>query len=139
MIEEDPSYTDSCLETSGKMCEFCCMTDVALCSQDPTICAPITDRNLDQLWDAIYILGAIVVGFPLTVFVFRQLMIVRYLAKCYPLTGGITIIEMMARTIYCMCCCKNFAQTYVLVPEEKQQKRGSCIGGGSEMASSDNV
>lgn len=29
---EDPNYWDVCLEVTGVLCEFCCLTDQAACS-----------------------------------------------------------------------------------------------------------
>lgn len=131
---QDPYYFDSCLETSGELCEFCCLTDMAICSQDIQTCTPVLDRDLEQLWEAFYILGGIVFGFPLAVIIFRQFMIVRYLERCYPTTGGITIFDMMARCFYCFICCKNFAQNYQQVEaqtpatnqNQKKSKLFSC-------------
>ena len=28
----DPYYTDPCLESSGELCDFCCLTDAVSCT-----------------------------------------------------------------------------------------------------------
>ena len=84
------------------------------------------DRGLQQLWEAGFILGGILFGFPLAVIIFRALMLFRCLPKLFPTTGGITCVESMARAGYCLFCCRNFAQTYVevdnVIPQKKKEK-----------------
>ena len=57
-------------------------------------------------------------------------MIERCGSKFYPTTGGITCVESVARSVYCLFCCKNFAQTYVQVdnvlPAKKEEKQKKC-------------
>ena len=115
---EDPYYTDICLKTTGELCEFCCLTDQVTCSQDAQTCEPVLDRGLQQLWEAGYILGGIMFGFPLAVLIFQECMITRYLPKCFPATGGVTVFECMARAGYCLLCCRNFRQTYQQLSED---------------------
>ena len=43
---EDPYYTDECLEVSGELCAFCCLTDQQVCSQDWSTCDAVLDRQL---------------------------------------------------------------------------------------------
>ena len=31
---DDPNYTDRCLEITGELCDYCCMTDFEWCSRD---------------------------------------------------------------------------------------------------------
>jgi hypothetical protein len=67
------------------------------------------DRQLQQLWEACYILGGITFGFPIAVIIFRYLMIERCCKKVFATTGGVTCFEIFAKSLYCFFCCKKFS------------------------------
>ena len=109
----DPNYMDRCLEITGELCDYCCMVDFEWCSRDIYNCQPTFNRNLIKMYQAGMILGGIIFGFPLTVFLIRLCMIERCCAKIWEPTGGISCIEGMARFFLYICCCgRRFSDTY---------------------------
>ena len=54
-------------------------------------------------------------------------MIVRYGARCWPETGGITIFECFARALYCFFFCKRFHEKYELVEETTEKSSRPCL------------
>ena len=109
----DPNYMDRCLEITGELCDYCCMVDFEWCSRDIYNCQPTFNRNLIKMYQAGMILGGIIFGFPLTVFLIRLCMIERCCVKFWPETGGISCIEGISRFFTYICCCgKKFSDTH---------------------------
>ena len=110
---DDPNYTDKCLEITGELCSYCCLIDFEWCSQDIYNCEPIRDRNLDAMIDLAAGLCLVIVGFPLAGCMLRSCVLSRYCQRCYPNTGGVSILEFFCRaTVYILCCGRRFSQTY---------------------------
>ena len=61
----DVNYWDLCLEKTGELCDYCCLTDFEICARDISICDPMYERNMDLIQTAIFTMGGIVIGFPL--------------------------------------------------------------------------
>ena len=123
---------DRCLEITGELCDYCCMDEFEWCSRDIYNCQPTFNRNLEKMYEAGGILGGIVCGFPISVFLIRLLMINRCCTRCAPNTGGLSCIEAICRCTFFICCCRRFSDTY---PQEqpseedevsKNQKVGLC-------------
>ena len=45
----DPMYWDQCLEKTGELCDYCCLSDFDWCARDISICDPIYDRNMSLI------------------------------------------------------------------------------------------
>ena len=128
----DPNYMDRCLEITGELCDYCCMTDFEWCSRDIYNCQPTFNRNLIKMYQAGMILGGIIFGFPLSVFLIRMCMIERCCAKWFENTGGISCIEGVCRlTTYIFCCGRRFSDTYEMAQtteddDVKEDKKEGC-------------
>ena len=109
----DPFYMDRCLEITGELCDYCCLDDFEWCSRDIYNCQPTFLRNLIKMYQAGIILGGIICGFPLLVYILHTCMIYRFCVRCFPNTGGISCFESISRFAMYVCCCgKRFTDTY---------------------------
>lgn len=117
----DPNYTDPCLEQTGELCQFCCLDATATCSSNILWCAPPVDRGLETLWQAFYILGGIIFGFPFLVYVIRYFLVCRTFERCYPGVRGVSIFELIARSIYFCCFWKRFTLTYRATDDQNME------------------
>ena len=110
---DDPDYTDKCLEITGELCDYCCLTDFEWCSRDIYNCQPIRDRNLSAMKQCGVALAMVIFGFPLLGCILRQCVLNRYCHNCFMSTNGVSIFECMCRCLLFFCCCgRRFAQTY---------------------------
>ena len=115
----DPNYTDRCLEITGELCDYCCLTDFEWCSRDIYACEPVRDRNLSAMNDCLLTLTGVILGFPLLGCILYHCMMVRFCGSCYVNTGGITCFECVCRALYFgMCCGRRFSHTYQLKEED---------------------
>ena len=46
----DENYTDACLETTGKLCEWCCIDLAVTCSRDIRACDPLQDIKMIYIY-----------------------------------------------------------------------------------------
>ena len=126
----DPDYMDRCLEITGELCDYCCLVDFEWCSRDIYNCQPTFNRNLIKMYQAGMILGGIICGFPLLVYILHTCMIYRFCVRCFPTTGGTSCFEGCYRLNMIICCCKRFNQTYPLATHSEEDE----INGQSEKA-----
>ena len=104
----DSNYWDLCLEKTGELCDYCCLTDFEICARDISICDPIYDRNMKLFETAFFTLGGIIVGFPLIAYIIQILVLTRCCVRANPDTDGVSCFECMCQAVYFTFCCKRF-------------------------------
>ena len=103
----DPNYSDVCYTITREMCDFCCMIDFEYCSRDIGICEPVSDRNLGIIVDCVVVLGGIVMGFPLIIYLCNCFINFRCCVSWYETTNGVSCYELIFRCC-CLLCCIRF-------------------------------
>lgn len=105
--ESEDAYVDSCSAESGVSCTYCCILSKGECSRDIRACEPIIvdNRHFENLYIMIGCLLAVVCGCPLVASIMNCLMTSRFLVESYPVTQGVTCMEMCSRCML-FCCIK---------------------------------
>jgi hypothetical protein len=62
VVKTDPNYTDLCISANENYCDYCCLSDLGICSHDISVCDPILERKVDELYSALYVMAAAIVG-----------------------------------------------------------------------------
>ena len=47
--KSNPKYTDSCLESTGAICSYCCIISMGSCSRDIRACNPVYGKDFTPL------------------------------------------------------------------------------------------
>ena len=104
----DPNYWDMCLEKTGELCDYCCLSDFEWCARDISICDPIYDRQLFLIWHMFFIIGGIGAGFPVLGFILKYFLIQRCGRRYWPDSDGISCYECICRCVFLTFCCRRF-------------------------------
>ena len=110
--EAEDAYSDPCNAESGVACTYCCIISKGECSRDIRACEPILvdNRNFENLYVMVACLLGVVCGCPLLATIMNCLMTSRFFVESYPVTQGVTCMELVSRC--CLYCCVKFDQTH---------------------------
>ena len=104
--KDDPDYTDSCMEETGFMCDYCCIVNKKECSRDIKACDPQHySRSFKDLYIVFGLIGSVMCGCPLLISLLKLFLTVRCFKSRYSMTNGVSCLHLIAR-ICCIFCFK---------------------------------
>ena len=129
----DPNYWDLCLEKTGELCDYCCLTDFEWCARDISICDPITDRDIKLIWHMFCIIGGIALGFPIVGYILKVLLIKRCCRNYFRSSDGVSCFECFCRFMLFTFCCRRFSEEYEQAdPDDETGTTRGCFKKGKE-------
>ncbi len=111
---------DACTEgNGGAACSYCCIVSKGECSRDLRACDPILvqNRHFENFYIMLAVILGVVCGCPLLAAIMNCCITARFMADSYPMTQGVTMMELFCRCI--LICCVRFDRTHKEVPEEE--------------------
>jgi len=119
----DPDYTDACM-AANITCTYCCCVTQTQCTNDRSVCEPVTDRNEWQLYSALIVFAATVIAFPLLI----RLIISCSTVKVLKINNeeSLSVCEILWNYVFC-CCCKCLNKNKATEKEKKRSRFWDCF------------